>query len=276
MLWKFLVLFAYIGICHAEEWRSLFNGRDLEGWSGEPRLWRVENGCIVGETDAAGRAIQANRFLIREDIEPGDFVLEFKARVTGQNNSGVQYRSQRPEPDGWVMTGYQLDLHPNAEYLGMLYEEKGRGICCKRGEIVTLGEKPKVTGALEMDEVKLEEWNTYRIEAKGNELTHYVNGKPAAKIRDVSKKLRSEKGLIGLQLHAGPPMKAEFKEIRWMPAAATSGEDMTGSVKLPPDFKLERIYQVPKEQGSWVSMTMRPDGGFYCSDQYGEITGVRL
>ncbi len=276
----FIWLFV-IGICHAGEWQPLFNGRDLEGWSGDPRLWKVENGIIIGETDDAERKTKANTFLIREGMEPGDFALEFAARVTGKNNSGVQYRSRRPDPQGWVLKGYQFDLHPKQEYLGMLYEEGGRGIACQRGQIVELADKPKATGKLEIDEVKLEEWNTYRLEVTGNILKHFVNGKLAAEIHDVQPEKRSLKGFIGLQLHAGPPMKAEFKDIRWKPvkaaapAAAPDAKDKTGSVKLPPGFKLEQLYQVPKEQGSWVAMTKRSDGSLYCSDQYGAIYKVR-
>lgn len=274
----FVVFFAFAGLCHAEEWKPLFNGRDLEGWSGDPRLWSVENGVIIGVTDEAERKIQANTFLIREGMEPDNFALEFKARVTGKNNSGVQYRSKRPDPKGWVLKGYQFDLHPAKEYLGMLYEEGGRGIACKRGQKVNLKDKPEVTGKIEIDDVKIDEWNEYRLEVNGPVLKHFVNGKLAAEITDTHPEKLSLKGYIGLQVHAGPPMKAEYKDIRWKPLApapAHSIEDATSKVKLPTGFKLEKIYQVPKEQGSWVSMTAREDGSLYCADQYGSIYKVR-
>jgi putative heme-binding domain-containing protein len=270
-----LACFAFAGLCHAEEWQPLFNGRDLAGWSGDPRLWSVADGVIIGVTDDAERKTKANTFLVREGMEPDDFTLEFTARVTGKNNSGVQYRSRRPED--WVLKGYQFDLHPAKEYLGMLYEEGGRGIACKRGQKVSLKDKPEETGKIEIADVKLEDWNTYRIETSGNILKHFVNGKLAAEINDIHPEKRSLKGFIGLQLHAGPPMKAEFKDIRWKPmkAAAPDAKDKTGSVKMPPGFKLEQLYQVPKEQGSWVAMTKRADGSLYCSDQYGVIYKVR-
>lgn len=276
--------------CSAADWQPLFNGRDLNGWSGDPRLWKVENGVIVGETDKDGKAIKANTFLIREDIQPEDFDIEFSARVTG-NNSGLQYRSKRPDPKGWVLKGYQCDLHPAKEYLGMLYEEGGRGISCKRGQVVELGDKPKETGKLEIKDVKLEEWNTFRVEVRGNVLKHFVNGVLAAEIHDVHPEKRAMSGFLGFQLHAGPPMKAEFKDVRWKKADAATepkkasppaetgkagggAEDMTSQYKLLPGFRLERIYQVPKEQGSWVSMTVREDGVFYCADQHGGIFRV--
>lgn len=271
-----LVFFAFAGLCHAADWQSLFNGKDLDGWSGDPRLWTVEDGVIIGVTDDADRKVKANTFLVLEGMEPADFVLEFTARISGKNNSGVQYRSRKTED--WVLKGYQFDLHPKQEYLAMLYEEGGRGIACQRGQKVSLKDKPKVTGKFELDEVKLDEWNTYRIETSGNVLKHFVNGKLAAEIHDNHPKKRALTGFLGLQLHAGPPMKAEFKDIRWKPlkAAADDPNDKTSSVKLAPGFKLEQLYQVPKQQGSWVAMTLAADGSLYCSDQHGSIYKVRL
>lgn len=195
---------------------ELFDGKSLEGWSGDPRLWRVEDGVIVGETDAAERKIDRNTFLVWEGGEVGDFEISFKARVEG-NNSGLQYRSKVSGDKKWVVTGYQFDLHPKAEYLGMLYEEGGRGISCLRGqkvELVAGKKKPVVTGKLELPAVNLAEWNDYRIVAKGNKVQHYVNGKLAAEITDLNPEKRSLRGSLAFQLHRGPDMKAEFKEIR--------------------------------------------------------------
>ena len=129
----------------AGDWKPLFNGRDLTGWTGDPRLWKVENGVVTGESDTAERKIAANTFLIWQGGEPGDFELEYQARVTG-NNSGVQYRSKVFDAAKWSVGGYQMDLHPAPNYLGMLYEERGRGIACQSGQKVELGAKPKVTG----------------------------------------------------------------------------------------------------------------------------------
>lgn len=195
------------------EWQQLFTGKDLAGWSGDPRLWRVEDGVLIGETDHADKKITANSFLIWQGGEPADFELEYQARVVG-NNSGVQYRSRVIDPAKWSVGGYQMDLHPKAPFLGMLYEEKGRGISCKRGQKVKLSDKPEETGKLQVPAVDLAKWNSYRIVAKGNVLQHFVNGKLAAEIVDVQKKKRSAKGVIALQVHAGPAMKAEFKNLR--------------------------------------------------------------
>lgn len=198
----------------AQEKAKLFNGKDLSGWNGDPRLWSVVDGVLVGETDDAGKKVEKNTFLIWKGGEVGDFDFEMTARAKG-NNSGVQYRSRIIDAETWSVGGYQMDMHPKQEYLAMLYEEKGRGISCQRGQKVVLEKdaKPKVTGKLPLPEVKLEDWNTYRIEARGNVVKHFVNGELAAEITDNDPDKRSLNGILALQLHAGQPMKVEVKEI---------------------------------------------------------------
>ena len=213
---RFLILFSFLWAilpCHAS-WKSLFNGQNLDKWSGDPRLWRVEGGILIGETNDTDRKIDKNSFLIWQGDEPGDFELEFQARVSSSNNSGVQYRSRVLDPATWVVAGYQMDLHPKAGYLGMLYEEQGRGIACERGQRVKLSDKPTVTGTLEVPEVDLTVWNSYRIVAQGFTFRHFINGKLAAEIQDTQQEKRSSKGVLALQLHAGAAMKAEFKDLR--------------------------------------------------------------
>lgn len=221
-LFTLLSLLVSISPLHAQEWQALFNGNDLAGWSGDPKLWRVENGVVIGETDDADRKIAANSFLIWQGGEPGDFELEFQARVTGDNNSGVQYRSRVIDAATWVVGGYQFDLHPEPKYLGMLYEEKGRGIACESGQKVELADKPKVIGAFERPETDLSAWNTYRLVTRGDTATHYINGKPVAEIRDIDPEKRALKGVLALQVHAGRPMKAEFKDLRLRPLPAAA------------------------------------------------------
>jgi len=198
----------------AEDWQNLFNGKDLTGWTGDPRLWSVKDGVLVGETDNDGRKIEENSFLIWQGGEPGDFELEFKGRVPGANNSGMQYRSHVIDAAKWSVGGYQMDMHPNQSYVGMLYEERGRGIACERGQQVNLGEKPDVIGTLDRPDLKLSDWNDYRIVAKGPDLQHFINGKLAAEIHDTDEKRRALKGVLALQLHKGEPMSVEFKDIR--------------------------------------------------------------
>jgi hypothetical protein len=216
MIKRVMAWFVMAGTCVglADE-VAIFNGKDLTGWDGDPRLWKVVDGILTGETDGGERKIGANSFLIWKGGEPGDFVLKFKARVTGSNNSGVQYRSRRHEGDGWVVGGYQMDLHPDPKYLAMLYEERGRGIACERGQKVRLadGKGPEVIDTFETAAVNLAEWNEFRLEVTGHIAKHYVNGELAAEIHDEDAAKRAAKGVLALQLHAGPDMKVEFKDI---------------------------------------------------------------
>ena len=210
----FTLMLLFPVLAYGADWKPLFNGNNLSGWSGDPRLWKVGNKVIIGETNDCDKKITKNSFLIWQGGKPADFELEYKARVTVSNNSGVQYRSKVVDASTWTVGGYQMDLHPNPPYLGQLYEELGRGIVCLRGQRVTLTDKIEVTGKLETDDVNMAEWNTYRIVARGNVLQHFVNGKLAAEITDLNVEKRAAKGLIALQLHAGPAMKTEFKDLR--------------------------------------------------------------
>jgi putative heme-binding domain-containing protein len=223
-----------LGALHAAaaDWKPLFNGRNLEGWSGDPRLWKVENGVIRGETDAQARKINANTFLIWQGGEPQDFELEYSARVTG-NNSGVQYRSRVVDSATWAVGGYQMDLHPDQSYLAMLYEERGRGIACQRGQKVRLGETPAVTGKMEVPAVDLSAWNRYRIVVRGHTLQHFVNDTQALEVIDEHPAKRALKGVIALQLHAGAPMTAEFKDLRIRELAVNPTAPASASTPAP-------------------------------------------
>lgn len=269
----------------AEDWQSLFNGKDLAGWTGDSRLWSVQDGVLMGETDGEGKKIDENSFLISQAGEPGDFELEFKARVTGDNNSGVQYRSKVIDAAKWSVGGYQMDLHPNQNYVGMLYEERGRGIACERGQQVNLGEKPEVIGNLEKPEVKLSDWNDYRIVAKGSDLQHFINGKLAAEIHDQDEGRRSLKGMLALQLHAGPAMKAEFKDIRIKQMEATPpkppaprGEPVTQWIWFAPKpadnerVFFRREFHLPAEVAS-ASLTIACDDSYILYLNGGEKVG---
>ncbi|MDO7713928.1 MAG: DUF1080 domain-containing protein, partial [Pirellulales bacterium] len=142
-----VILCSLAACVHAAEFKSLFNGKDLSGWAGKEGLWSVEDGAIVGQTTKE-HPVDANTFLVWQGGEVGDFILKMKVRFSG-NNTGVQYRSELfGEPEGFVVKGYQADLHPKQEFYGMLYAEKWRGIIAKRFQKVVVGEdgKPKVVG----------------------------------------------------------------------------------------------------------------------------------
>ena len=211
---KIVIPLLLAGVSLSASAQNLFNGKDLTGWEGNPELWRVENGCIVGETTPQKKT-NGNTFLIWKGGEIGDFEFTCKARVTG-NNSGIQYRSKIVDPKKWVVGGYQMDMHPSPNYFGMLYEEKGRGIVAQRGQKVTLeaGAKPKVTGKIDASKkLNLAEWNEFTVIAKGNYIIHKVNGEVVVEITDNDPAKRSLKGVLALQLHAGAPMKFEAKDL---------------------------------------------------------------
>src|SRR5262245_45716129 len=87
----------------------VFDGKTLQGWRGDPSVWSVRDGCIVGSTEAA--KIAANTFLVLDARQPGDFVFSAMVRLQGDNNSGVQYRSRELDGGTFRVGGYQCDLH---------------------------------------------------------------------------------------------------------------------------------------------------------------------
>lgn len=201
--------------------QSIFDGKTLEGWDGNPAFWRVDDGCIVGQTTKENPT-KGNTFLVWRKGNVGDFELTCEYKMEG-GNSGVQYRSVE-EPDKWgkwVIGGYQADIDAGNNYTGILYGERDRGIMCGRGQKVVIGpdHKPKVVeqfaeaGEL-AQAVKKDGWNQYRIVARGFHFTHEINGKLMADITDDDKEARRAEGLLALQLHAGPPMKISFRKLQ--------------------------------------------------------------
>jgi putative heme-binding domain-containing protein len=166
-----------------------FNGKDLSGWDGEPSLWKVENGEIVGRS-AAG--LKHNEFL-KSQMLLSDFRLICKVKlVPNKENSGIQFRSD-PLPDGEVK-GYQADI--GAGWWGKLYEEQGRALLWdKSGEA----------------QVRVEDWNTYEIVAIGSKIKTAINGKLCVDLDDPS---GAKQGIIALQLHSGGPMEVRFKDFQ--------------------------------------------------------------
>ena len=142
--------------------------------------------------------------------------LFHEARCEG-NNSGVMYRSDIVDEKHFAMRGYQCDLHPKTEFIAMLYGERvgKRGIIIQRGQKMQIAADGKKTilSSLKPEPIDISKWQTYEIIAKGNHLIHKVNGEVAIDLVD-NDKLKLLKGKIGLQLHGGPPMKVEYRNIR--------------------------------------------------------------
>lgn len=199
-----------------EGFKPLFNGKDLNGWDGNPKFWSVKDGAILGQTTAENPT-KGNTFLIWKDGTVDDFVLRFSYRIKN-GNSGVQYRSKRF--DNWVVKGYQGDFESGKTYSGILYEEGGRGILAQRGEKVTIDENGKKNAEKVGDSaalqagIKSEDWNEYEVTAQGFHFIHKINGKVTAEVMDNESAKRAESGILALQLHQGPPMTVEVKDIR--------------------------------------------------------------
>ncbi len=204
---------------HAEGFKSLFDGKTLSDWQGREGLWRIEDGAIVGET-TPDKKISQNEFLVWQGGESGDFILKTKFRVSGSEraNSGIQFRSQQ-QPDG-RMVGYQADIDASGRYVGIMYSEgTGRGILCERGNKVTIASDKSIVSETVTDsaellkKIDLQDWNEMEVEARGNHLVVKINGHVTATVVDNHPELAATSGLIGFQLHVGPPMKIEFKDI---------------------------------------------------------------
>ena len=195
----------------------IFDGESLTGWEGKPEFWRVEGGAIVGQTTAE-HPTPGNTFLIWRAGLVDDFSLELDYRLTG-GNSGIQYRSR--DEGEFVVGGYQADFESGVRYSGILYDERGRGILCDRGGRVAItadGTKtagPPIGDTASLQEViKPEAWNAYRIVAQGPKLQHFINGQLMSETIDEQAGKRVQQGILAFQIHAGPPMKVEFKNVR--------------------------------------------------------------
>jgi len=220
--------------------KSIFNGKDLTGWDGNKDVWSVRDGVLTGATTAE-KGIKSNTFLVYTGAQPANFELRLSFRLTAQNeknqaNSGVQYRSKLMDPTTFVVGGYQADIDSPFKYTGMLYEEKGRGILMTAGEKIRIGattmvddaKKPgakkkqtvveKLPGATPTADIaaayKLGDWNELVITANGNQLRHTVNGVVTAEVTETDTTLGATSGFIALQLHTGPPMTIQFKNVQ--------------------------------------------------------------
>jgi hypothetical protein len=225
-----------MGRIHSQEnqdFRPLFNGQDLTGWEGDQRFWRAEDGVLIGQTTADNKT-QKNTFLIYKGSEPqaakfSDFELRFSYKVEG-GNSGVQYRSE--QVSDWVVKGLQADfedrIHDGVDsYSGMFFEEGGRMFMGQRGDVVIVRhnaenpKKPKIEKIASVGDVneleqviRRDDWNDYVIIARGNTFLHIINDRVMSVGIDEDNVNFRASGIIAWQLHAGPPLKIQMKDIR--------------------------------------------------------------
>jgi len=200
---------------------QIFDGKSLAGWEGDPQYWRVENGALVGEVTATN-LLKQNSFIIWRGGTAGDFELKVEYRVSAKGNSGINYRSVMATNYGpWAMRGYQADIDGANKYTGQNYEEKGRTFLAMRGQVTRLedGKAPAIISSLgSTDEllpvIKNEDWNEYHLIARGSVLTHILNGRVMTVVIDDDAKSRTMNGMIGVQVHVGPPMKIEYRNFR--------------------------------------------------------------
>ncbi len=225
---KKLILLALFSLPAIAAETQLFNGKDLTNWEGDPKFWSVVEGAITAKSTPEN-AVPHNTFLTWKGGEPADFTLTLKFKMTPGDekkytNSGIQYRSKVIDAAKFIVGGYQADFEYGEKWSGILYEEKGRGILAKRGEQVVIkeGEKPEkpkieVTGktgdpAEIQAAIKKDDWNEYKIVAEGNRVQQYINSKLTVDVTDETA-AAPKSGVIALQMHQGPPMQVQFKDI---------------------------------------------------------------
>ena len=250
--------------------KPLFNGKDLTGWTGNMDLWSADGGTIKGVTKADPK-LEHNTFLVYTNGQFGDFELRFSYKIVN-GNSGVQYRSKvlQQGKQGPIIGGYQADFEAGKTYSGINYEERGRGILAQRGQVTILKADPadankvkiEVVGTVGKTEdiqanIKHEDWNDYVIHARGNQLTHIINGRVTSLVIDEHSQKAAKTGTLALQIHVGPPMTVQFRDLR---IRELGGSATTASVD-----GLELM------QGKWVGSEIISNGR--TSD---DPTGIKL
>ncbi|WP_299012537.1 DUF1080 domain-containing protein [uncultured Polaribacter sp.] len=226
--------------CQSEkknDFRSIFNGENLEGWSGDETYWSVKDGILIGEVTPE-TILKSNSFIIYEKEQPANFELKLAYRISESGNSGLNYRSEKIKNRPFALRGYQSDIDGKKRFVGQNYEEKKRTTLAYIGEKVIIETMPdsipttnirknvkrncwqtrSVVNSLGNKKelkavIKDNDWNTMHLIVKDSLMQHYVNGVLMSEVKDLDEVNRSKKGYIGVQVHVGPPMKVEYKNI---------------------------------------------------------------
>lgn len=217
-----LVLAAAILTAAGPGAESLFNGKTLAGWSNpDMSYWSVEDGAITGRSTPAHPATR-NYYLVWQGGDLSDFELTLKFRIRGDisANAGIQFRTSF-NADATHSSGYQADIDRAGKYLGALYDEGDgrRQLLVPRGQRVEADASGKRTATQFaspeelLRKIDLEGWNEYRIVARGRRMSGYINGQRTFELVDNDPKLFLGSGKLALQLHAGPPMQVQYKDI---------------------------------------------------------------
>jgi hypothetical protein len=216
---------------------TIFDGKTLEDWDGDPRYWRVEDGAIVGQTTEKNLP-KYNSFIIWRGGKPADFEIKVEYRISATGNSALQYRSSELPGVKWVLRGYQADID-GAEWGKMFYEnfakpkglelrrvtaqnyeERGRTFLALPGQLahVSSGKRQRAIASLgNMEDLirsMSDDWNRLHLIVRGDQMIHILNDRVMSIVIDDDKANRCMRGNLGMQIHVGPPMKAEFRNIR--------------------------------------------------------------
>jgi len=194
---------------------SMFNGKDLTGWEGKPGGWTVEDGAITGQSTPENPC-KKHHYLMWRGGTPADFEMRFSYRIVG-GNSGVQIRSR--ELPNWDTRGYQADLEAGQQWSGALFEHARGGIAMRGTKVLIDSDGSRqvtvVADAGELQKrIKPNDWNDYHIIARGSRITLEINGVVMSQVDDRDEKHAARSGVIALQMHPGPPMKVQFKDLR--------------------------------------------------------------
>lgn len=214
------LVFGAVSAARAEEeagFVPIFNGNDLSGWEGKPGGWWVEDGALTAESTKEKPCVK-HHYLYWKDGAPGDFVLRFQYKMIGEGgNSGVQFRSEtRPDWDTW---GYQADIENGPQWTGCLFQHDRNGVVMRgfRAEIAEDGTRKETAFAASEElqkVVKQDDWNDYEVVAQGHKISLSINGQLMCEVDDHDKKYFRDKGIIAVQMHPGPPMKIQFRNMR--------------------------------------------------------------
>ena len=213
----------------------IFDGKTLQGWEGDLTYWKAENGSLVGEITPA-TLLKRNQFMVWKGGPVKDFELTLEYRITAGGNSGINYRSEELKDMPYALKGYQADIDGANRYTGQNYEERARTTLGYRGQIATVKEQNApgplqdhiksnawtetvVTGSLGSSDslktlIRSEDWNKVHLVVKGNRMQHYINDVLMSDVTDNDKINGKSSGLLGVQVHVGPPMKVEFRNIQ--------------------------------------------------------------
>ena len=217
---------------------KIFDEKTLDNWEGDPTYWRVEDGNLVGEITPQ-TLLKTNSFIMWKGGEPANFELKGEVNITEKGNSGINYRSVKLTDVPYALKGYQADIDGANQYTGQNYEERGRTTLAYRGQITNINSqsvsmKPdevrakvknnawsdlKVTGSLGSSDslkakIKNQDWNSFHLIIKGNRLQHFINGILMSDVIDNDVVNGKSKGILGVQVHVGPPMKVQYRNLR--------------------------------------------------------------